>query len=80
MSWTGSTRGEPGQARAVHRGPTAARTEGAGARAHRSMASGRFGALKLTGSGAIEREEHEELGSGFTGVRAAAWEPGDAAV
>jgi hypothetical protein len=36
---------------------------GAGARrrAHRSSASGRSGAPKLTGRGAIERGEHEEL-------------------
>jgi hypothetical protein len=68
-SWTGSTRA----------GPTAARTEGAGAwrRAHRSTASGRSGALKLTSKGAIERGEHGELGSGLTGARAAAWRPGD---
>jgi hypothetical protein len=81
MSWTGSTRGEPGRARAVHRGPTAARTEGARARrrAHRSTASGRSGALKLTGRGTIERGEHGELSSGLTGARAAAWRPGDAA-
>jgi hypothetical protein len=57
MSWIGSTRGEPGRAHAVHRGPTTARTEGAGAqrRAHRSTASRRSGALKLTGRGVIER-------------------------
>jgi hypothetical protein len=75
MSSTGSTRGEPGRARAVHRGPTAARTEGAKARwrAHRSTASSRSGALKLTSGGAIERGEHEELGSGLIGARAAAW-------
>jgi hypothetical protein len=77
--WTGSTRGEPGQARAVHRGPTAAWTEGAGARwrAHRSTASGRSGAPKLTGGGAKEREEHGEFGSGLTGARVAAWRPGN---
>jgi hypothetical protein len=75
MSWTGSTRGEPGRARVIHRGPTAARTEGVGARwrAHRSMTSGRSGALKLTGEGAIVRGEHEELDWGLTGARAAAW-------
>jgi hypothetical protein len=66
--------------RAVHRGPTAARTEGARAWrcAHRSTASGRSGAPKLTCGGAKEREEHEDLGSGLTGARAAAWRPGDA--
>jgi hypothetical protein len=43
-------RGEPGPGRAVHRGLTAARTEGAGARwrAHRCMASGHPGGRKLT--------------------------------
>jgi hypothetical protein len=78
MSWTGSTRGEPSRARVVHRGPMATRTEGAGARwrVHQSTASGHFGALKLTGGGAIERGE---LGLGLTGARAAAWRPGDAA-
>jgi hypothetical protein len=78
-SWTGSTRGEPGRARAVHRGPTAAWTEGAGARrrSHRSTASGRSGALKLIGGSAIERGEHGELSSGLTGARVAAWRPGD---
>jgi hypothetical protein len=51
------------------------RTEGAGVRrrAHRSMASSRSGALKLTGRGAIERGEHREFGSGLTGARAAVW-------
>jgi hypothetical protein len=74
-SWTGSTRGEPGQARAVHRGPMVVWTEVAGAlwRAHQSTASGRSGAPKLTGGGAKEREEHGEFGSGLTGARAAAW-------
>jgi hypothetical protein len=72
-------RGEPGCARAVHRGPMAARTEGVGARrrAHRSTASGRSGALKPTDGGAIERGEHGELSSGLTGGRAATWRPGD---
>jgi hypothetical protein len=41
------------------------------------MASDRYGALKLTGGGAIERGEHGELGSGLTRARAAAWRPGD---
>jgi hypothetical protein len=51
------------------------RTEGAGVRwrAHRSMASSRSGALKLTGRGAIERGEHRELGSNLTGARAVVW-------
>jgi hypothetical protein len=73
MSWTGSTHGEPGRARAVHRGPTAARTEGAGARwhAHRSMDFDHSGALKLTGGVAMERGEHREFGSGLTGARVA---------
>jgi hypothetical protein len=72
-------RGEPGPGRAVHRGPIATRTEGAGARqrAHRSMASGHSGARKLTGGGTTEREEHGELGSGHTGAWAAVWRPGD---
>jgi hypothetical protein len=63
--WTESTSGEQGQACAVHRGLTTARTEGAGARrrAHRSTASGRYGAPKLTGGGAKEREEHGDLSS-----------------
>jgi hypothetical protein len=52
---------------------------GAGAprRAHRSTSSGRSGAPKLTGGGAIERGEHRELGKGLTGARAAAWRSGD---
>jgi hypothetical protein len=81
-SWTGSTRGEPGWARAVHRGPMVAQTEGTGARrhAHRSTTSYRSGALKLIGGGTIERGEHRELGSGLTGARAAAWRPGDGGV
>jgi hypothetical protein len=62
--------GELGRARAVHRGLTAVRTEGAGARwrIHRSIASGRSGAPKLTGGGAKEREEHGEFDSGLTGL------------
>jgi hypothetical protein len=46
---------------------------GAGARwrTHRSSASSRSGAPKLTGGGAKGREEHRELGSGLTGARAA---------
>jgi hypothetical protein len=68
-------RDEPGRARAVHRGLTVAQTEGVGARwcAHRSMASGHSGALKLIDRGAIERGEHGELGSGLTGAWAAVW-------
>jgi hypothetical protein len=79
--WTESMSGEPGWARAVHRGPTAARTEGARTWqcAHWSMASGRSGAPKLTSGGAKEREEHGDLGLGLTGARAAVWRPGDAA-
>jgi hypothetical protein len=46
-------------------------------RAHRSTASGRSGALKLIGGGAIERGEHGELSLGLTGARAAAWQPSD---
>jgi hypothetical protein len=38
-------------------------------RAHRSTASSRSGALKLTGGGAIERGEHGELGSGDGGAK-----------
>jgi hypothetical protein len=73
--WTVSTSGEPGRARAVHRGPTVARTEGTEARwhAHRRMASGRSGAPKLADGGTKEREEHGDLGSGLTGAREAAW-------
>jgi hypothetical protein len=48
--------------------------------AHQSLAFGHSGALKLTGGGATERGEHEELGSGFTGARAAVWQPDDAVV
>jgi hypothetical protein len=57
----------------------AVQTEGAGARrrAHRSIASGRSGAPKLTGGGAKEREEHGELGSGLTRARTVAWRSGD---
>jgi hypothetical protein len=75
------TRGEPGWAYAVHCGPTAVWTTGVGARrcAHRSMASDRSGALKLTSGGAIERGEHGELSSGLTRARVAAWRPSDAA-
>jgi hypothetical protein len=46
-------------------------------RAHRSSASGRSGAPKLTGEGAKGRGEHEELGSGLTGARAVALRSGD---
>jgi hypothetical protein len=45
---------------------------GARRRAHRSSASGRSGAPKLTGGGAKGREEHGELGSGLVEARAAA--------
>jgi hypothetical protein len=40
--------------------------------AHRSSASGRSSAPKLTGGGAKGREEHGELGSGLTGARVVA--------
>jgi hypothetical protein len=55
------------------------RTEGAGVRrrAHRSTASNRSGAPKLTGGGTIEREEHMELSSGLTRARAAVWRSSD---
>jgi hypothetical protein len=56
-SWTGRARRPEGRARR---------------RAHRSSASSRSGAPKLTGGGAIERGEHGELDSGLTGARAAA--------
>jgi hypothetical protein len=45
---------------------------GARRRAHRSSASGRSGAPKLTDGGAKGREEHGELGSGLTGAQAKA--------
>jgi hypothetical protein len=63
----------------VHCGLTAARTEGAGARsrAHRSTASSRSDAPKLTGGGAKEKEEHGEFDSGLTGARAVVWRLGD---
>jgi hypothetical protein len=79
MAWTGSTRDEPGPGRAVHRGPTMARTEGTGAwrRAHVSMASGHSGARKLAGGGTTARGEHGELDSGLTGARASVWRLGD---
>jgi hypothetical protein len=38
-------------------------------RAHRSTASGRSGALKLTSGSTKEREEHRDLGSGDTAAR-----------
>jgi hypothetical protein len=65
--------------RLAHRGLTAVRTEGAGARqrTHRSTASGRSGAPKLAGGGAKEREEHGELSSGLTRARVVAWRSGD---
>jgi hypothetical protein len=79
MSWTRSTRDGPGLGRAVHRGPTVARTEGTGARrrARQSMASGHSGARKLTSGGTTVIGEHGELGSGLTGARASVWRPGD---
>jgi hypothetical protein len=46
-------------------------------RAHRSLASSRFGARKLTGGGATERGKRVELGSGLTGARAALRRPDD---
>jgi hypothetical protein len=45
--------------------------------AHRSLASGRSGARKLTGRGATERGKCGKLGSGLTRVRAALRRPGD---
>jgi hypothetical protein len=45
--------------------------------AHRSLASGRSGAPKLTGGGAKWRGERGELGLGLTGARAALWRQGD---
>jgi hypothetical protein len=41
------------------------------------LASGRSGARKLTGRGAIERGKRGELGSGLTGARAALRRPSD---
>jgi hypothetical protein len=38
-------------------------------RAHRSLASGRFGARKLAGGGVTERGKHGELSSGLTVAR-----------
>jgi hypothetical protein len=60
------TVGTPGKFGLESPRTTVARTEGTGAqwRAHRSTASDRSGALKLTGGGAIERGEHGELSSG----------------
>jgi hypothetical protein len=46
-------------------------------RAHRSLASGRSGARKLTDGGAIERGKHGELGLGLTGAWAALRRLGD---
>jgi hypothetical protein len=59
--------------RAGARGPPWTEGTGARRRAHRSMASGHSGALKLTGGGATERGEHGELSSGLTEVWAAVW-------
>jgi hypothetical protein len=41
------------------------------------MASGHFGARKLTGGATTERDENGELGSGLTGARAVTRWPGD---
>jgi hypothetical protein len=77
--WTGSTRGEPaGRARSTvdqrRRGPRVLERGGAltgvrppAASVHQISPAGRK----------REREEHGELGSGLTGVRAVAWRPGD---
>jgi hypothetical protein len=46
-------------------------------RAHRSLASCRSGAWKLTGGDAKWRGEQGELGAGLTRARAALWRPGD---
>jgi hypothetical protein len=46
-------------------------------RAHRSLASDRSGARKLTGGGATERGKRGELGSGLTEAQAALRRPGD---
>jgi hypothetical protein len=46
-------------------------------RAHRSLASGRSGALKLAGGGATERGERGELGGRLTKTWAVVWRPGD---
>jgi hypothetical protein len=67
--WTGA-------GRVVHVDPRW-RGQRARRRAHRSLASGRSGARKLTGGGAIERGKRGELGSGHTGTRAALRMPGD---
>jgi hypothetical protein len=45
--------------------------------AHRSLASGRSGARKLTGGDAKWRGERGELSSGLTRARAALWRLGD---
>jgi hypothetical protein len=42
-----------------------------------SLASGRYGAPKLTGGGAKWRGGRGELGSGLTRARAALWRPSD---
>jgi hypothetical protein len=46
-------------------------------RAHRSKASGRFGAREIADGGAKERGECGEPIMGLTAARAVVWRPGD---